>query len=94
MKEEIVRGKLIIETQDLNQYEMNIDLLEESGFGRLPNCRSCDINIPSMADLAFGNWGVIGPLAGQSTFVEIFSPRVLKYWKKQKMMDAYIWNIL
>ena len=28
-----------------------------------------------MADLALGNWGVIGPLAGKATFVEVFSEK-------------------
>jgi len=90
LKEEINRGKLIIETQDLNLYEMNIDFLEEAGFGRRPNCRRCDINIPFMADLAFGNWGVIGLSTGQSTFVEVFSPKgaeILENAKNEGYVD-------
>ena len=38
--------------------------------GRRENCQRCDLKIPSNADLALGNWGVIGPLAGKATFVE------------------------
>lgn len=43
--------------------------------GRRENCQRCDLKIPSNADLALGNWGVIGPLAGKATFVEVFSDK-------------------
>lgn len=75
VKEEIAKGKLIIETKDCEEKEIPIDDLEEEGFGRRTNCRRCDINIPRMADLALGNWGVIGPLAGKATFVEVFTDK-------------------
>lgn len=74
IKEEIAKGNLIIETADGEQ-EISIDELEEQGYGRRTNCRRCEINIPRMADLALGNWGVIGPLAGKATFVEVFSEK-------------------
>ncbi|OPY25816.1 MAG: Formate dehydrogenase subunit beta [Methanobacterium sp. PtaU1.Bin242] len=75
VKEEIAKGKLIIETKDGAEKEIPIDDLEEEGYGRRTNCRRCDINIPRMADLALGNWGVIGPLAGKATFVEVFTDK-------------------
>ena len=41
--------------------------------GRRENCQRCELKIPANADLALGNWGVIGPLTGKATFVEVFS---------------------
>lgn len=72
VKEEIAKGKLIIETKD-GEKEISIDELEDEGYGRRSNCRRCDVNIPDMADMAFGNWGVIGPKAGKATFIEVFT---------------------
>jgi formate dehydrogenase (coenzyme F420) beta subunit len=74
VKEEIAKGNLIIETAD-EEKEISIDDLEDQGFGRRTNCRRCENNIPKMADLALGNWGVIGPLAGKATFIEVFSEK-------------------
>ena len=72
IKEEIAKGKLIMETAD-GEKAFKIDELEEQGMGRRENCQRCNLKIPSNADLALGNWGVIGPLAGKATFVEVFS---------------------
>ena len=72
VKEEISKGKLIMETAD-GEKGFKIDELEEQGMGRRENCQRCNLKIPSNADLALGNWGVIGPLAGKATFVEVFS---------------------
>jgi formate dehydrogenase (coenzyme F420) beta subunit len=83
LKEEINRGKLIIQTLNKSR-EMSIGPLEEAGYGRRSNCRRCDVNIPTMADLAFGNWGVIGPSAGQKTFVEVFSQKGAEILEKAK----------
>jgi len=85
IKEEIAKGNLIIETADGEQ-EISIDELEDQGYGRRTNCRRCEINIPRMADLALGNWGVIGPLAGKATFVEVFSEKGADIL--QKAIDA------
>ena len=74
VKEEIAKGNLIIETAD-DEKEISIDELEDEGYGRRTNCRRCETNIPKMSDLAMGNWGVIGPLAGKATFVEVFSDK-------------------
>lgn len=75
VKEEIAKSKLIVETEDGTEKEIKIDDLEEEGFGRRTNCRRCEVNIPKMTDLACGNWGVIGPLAGKATFIEVCSPK-------------------
>ncbi|HIH64067.1 MAG TPA: formate dehydrogenase [Methanothermobacter thermautotrophicus] len=74
IKEEIAKGKLIIETSD-DEKGISVDEVEEMGYGRRTNCRRCEKNIPRMADLALGNWGVIGPLAGKATFVEVTSEK-------------------
>ncbi|WP_424359547.1 Coenzyme F420 hydrogenase/dehydrogenase, beta subunit C-terminal domain [Methanocella sp. MCL-LM] len=73
IKEEIAKGKFIIVTKNHEHKEVSIDELEEHGSGRRQNCQRCEIKIPTMADLACGNWGVIGPLAGKATFVEVCS---------------------
>ncbi len=75
VKEEIAKGNLVIETADDTEKEISIDELEDQGYGRRTNCRRCETNIPKMSDLAMGNWGVIGPLAGKATFVEVFSEK-------------------
>jgi formate dehydrogenase subunit beta len=75
VKEEIAKGNLVIETADDSEKEVSIDELEDQGYGRRTNCRRCETNIPKMADLAMGNWGVIGPQAGKATFVEVFSQK-------------------
>ena len=72
IKEEISKGKLIMETAD-GEKGIKIDELEAQGMGRRENCQRCNLKIPSNADLALGNWGVIGELAGKATFVEVFS---------------------
>lgn len=78
IKEEIASGKFIIVTKDHQHKEIKIDDLEDKGVGRRLNCQRCDIKIPRMADLACGNWGVIGPLAGKATFVEVCSEKGAK----------------
>jgi formate dehydrogenase subunit beta len=85
LKEEIAKGNLIIETAD-EEKEISIDELEEQGYGRRTNCRRCENNIPVMSDIAMGNWGVIGPLAGKATFVEVFSEKGADVL--QKAIDA------
>src|SRR5665811_1088485 len=72
-KEEISKGNFIIETKDHEHKELKVDDLEEMGYGRRANCRRCEEKIPRSMDLAFGNWGVIGPDAGKATFVEVCS---------------------
>lgn len=74
-KEEIAKGKLIMETKDGEEKGISIEELEEEGMGRRENCQRCSMNIPTNADLALGNWGVIGPLTGKATFVEVCSEK-------------------
>lgn len=82
VKEEIAKGKLIVLTKDGQHKEVSIDSLEEEGYGRRKNCQRCEFFIPRMADIACGNWGVIGPDAGESTFVEVLTD------KGQKLIDT------
>ena len=73
-KEEIDKGQFIIEYEGGHK-GISIDELEEEGFGRRSNCRRCKLKIPRQADLACGNWGVIGDKAGKATFVEVCSDK-------------------
>jgi formate dehydrogenase subunit beta len=75
VKEEISKGKLIMETADGEEKGFGIEDLEEDGMGRRENCQRCNLKIPSNSDLALGNWGVIGELAGKATFVEVFTEK-------------------
>ena len=73
-KEEIDKGQFIIEYKGGHK-GISIDELEEAGYGRRSNCRRCKYKIPRQADLACGNWGVIGDKAGKATFVEVCSEK-------------------
>ncbi|MDK2789877.1 MAG: formate dehydrogenase [Methanothermococcus sp.] len=75
VKEEIDKGKFIIELKDGTHKGIKIDYLEEEGYGRRTNCQRCEVKIPRKADLACGNWGVIGEDAGKWTFVEVCSEK-------------------
>ena len=69
-KEEIDKGQFIIEYEGGHK-GISMDELEEAGYGRRSNCRRCKVKVPRQADLACGNWGVIGDKAGKATFVEV-----------------------
>jgi len=73
-KEEIDKGQFIIEYEGGHK-GISMDELEEQGFGRRSNCRRCNYKVPRQADLACGNWGVIGEKAGKATFVEVCSDK-------------------
>ncbi|WP_292731692.1 Coenzyme F420 hydrogenase/dehydrogenase, beta subunit C-terminal domain [Methanoculleus sp.] len=75
VKEEIDKGQFIIQTKDGQHKGISMDELEEEGFGRRANCRRCKMKVPRQADLACGNWGVIGEQAGKATFVEVCSEK-------------------
>jgi len=75
VKEEIDKGKFIVFTKDGEEKGISMDELEEEGYGRRKNCQRCKTKIPRQTDLACGNWGVIGPLAGKATFVEVCSDK-------------------
>lgn len=70
VKEEIAKGNLIFFT-DSDELARSIDELEDAGWGRRENCRYCDVKIPSMCDMACGNWGT--PANKNITFVEVFT---------------------
>ncbi|KUG19511.1 MAG: Coenzyme F420 hydrogenase/dehydrogenase, beta subunit C-terminal domain [Methanomicrobiaceae archaeon] len=73
-KEEIDKGQFIIE-YDGGHKGISMDDLEDEGYGRRSNCRRCLYKIPRQADLACGNWGVIGDKAGKATFIEVCSDK-------------------
>jgi formate dehydrogenase subunit beta len=73
--EDIEKGKLIYRTKDGNEKAISIEELEEAGFGRRNNCQYCQLKIPVNSDLACGNWGVIGDLAGSATFCEVMNEK-------------------
>jgi formate dehydrogenase subunit beta len=73
-KEEIDKGQFIIEYEGGHK-GISIDELEDDGYGRRSNCRRCLYKVPRQADLACGNWGVIGDKAGKATFVEVCSDK-------------------
>jgi formate dehydrogenase subunit beta len=73
-KEEIDKGQFIIEYEGGHK-GISMDELEEQGYGRRTNCRRCKLKITRQADLACGNWGVIGDKAGKATFVEVCSDK-------------------
>ncbi|MCK9307717.1 MAG: Coenzyme F420 hydrogenase/dehydrogenase, beta subunit C-terminal domain [Methanoculleus sp.] len=73
-KEEIDKGQFIIEYEGGHK-GIKIDELEDEGYGRRSNCRRCLYKVPRQADLACGNWGVIGEKAGKATFVEVCSEK-------------------
>jgi len=76
-KEEIDKGQFIIEYEGGHK-GISMDELEEAGYGRRSNCRRCKLKVPRQADLACGNWGVIGDKAGKATFVEVCSEKGAK----------------
>ncbi len=75
VKEEIDKGQFIIKIADGSHKGISMDELEEQGYGRRNNCRRCKMKVPRQADLACGNWGVIGDKAGKTTFVEVCSEK-------------------
>jgi len=50
--EDIEDGKLKIRLRDGSEKEGDLAELEAKGLGRRENCRRCDINIPTMSDIA------------------------------------------
>jgi formate dehydrogenase subunit beta len=72
VSEDIEDGKLKVRLRDGSEKERDLAELEAKGLGRRENCRRCDLNIPTMADIACGKWGAEGK---QATFVEVCSDR-------------------
>ncbi|MCS3924038.1 Coenzyme F420 hydrogenase/dehydrogenase, beta subunit C-terminal domain [Methanosalsum natronophilum] len=73
VNEKISKGHFLVFTKNGETHSLPIDELEDEGYGRRTNCRRCSYKIPRSADLACGNWGVIGEMAGKSTFIEVCS---------------------
>lgn len=71
VSEEIDKGKFIIELEDGTHKAVEIDELEEKGFGRRSNCQRCELKIPRNADLACGNWGA----EPGWTFIEVITEK-------------------
>lgn len=71
VREEIDKGKFIVELKDGSHKEISIDYLEEEGFGRRENCQRCELMVPRNADIACGNWGA----AEGWTFIEVNTDR-------------------
>jgi formate dehydrogenase subunit beta len=86
-KEEIDKGQFIIEYEGGHK-GISMDELEEAGFGRRTNCRRCKMKVPRQADIACGNWGVIGDKAGKATFVEICSEKGADLFNKAVQSGA------
>jgi len=70
--EDIEDNRLIARLKDGTEKEKNLAELEEKGYGRRENCRRCETNIPVMADIACGKWGVSDK---KSTFIEVCSEK-------------------
>ena len=70
--EDIEDGKLTITLKDGSEKERDLAELEEKGYGRRENCRRCETNIPTMADVACGKWGAKDK---RTTFIEVCSDK-------------------
>ncbi len=70
--EDIEEGKLTITLKDGSEKERDLAELEEKGYGRRENCRRCEANIPTMADIACGKWGTKDK---RTTFIEVCSDK-------------------
>ena len=87
-KERISKGKFIIETP-AGEFSISMDELEEENSGRRSNCRRCKMKIPRQADLACGEWGVIGT---EATFVEVRSAKgaeLLEHAKTAGVIETF-----
>jgi len=72
IKEEISKGDLVFITKK-EEFARSIDELEEMEYGRRESCMYCDYKIPSVCDIACGNWGT--PSNKNITFVEVFTEK-------------------
>ena len=83
--EDIENGKLIIKLKDGAQKEKDLAELEKKALGRRENCRRCEINIPTMADIACGKWGINDKKA---TFIEVCSQKGSDFMEKAIEAEA------
>ncbi len=70
---DIEDDKLIVTLKDNARIERELTELEDKGYGRRENCRRCEINIPIMADIACGKWGI--DAGEKATFVQLCSKK-------------------
>ncbi len=70
--EDIEDNRLIVRVKDGTEKEKDLAELEEKGYGRRENCHRCETNIPVMADIACGKWGISDK---KSTFIEVCSEK-------------------
>ena len=68
----IIEGKLVVTTEE-GEHAIPIDEVERNGYGRRESCKYCNTNIPLMADLACGSWGV--PRGMKATFIEVLTEK-------------------
>lgn len=88
-KERIAKGKFLVETPE-EEFAIPIDKLEEENLGRRSNCRRCKLKIPRQADLACGEWGVMGT---EATFVEVCSAKgaeILEHAKVAGVVETFL----
>ncbi|MCK4565772.1 MAG: Coenzyme F420 hydrogenase/dehydrogenase, beta subunit C-terminal domain [Candidatus Thorarchaeota archaeon] len=74
IREDIDGGKFTITLQNGKSLSKDLLKLEEKGLGRRDNCRRCEINIPTFADMACGKWGTESE-ENSGTFIEIYSTK-------------------
>lgn len=74
VREDIDEGKLTIFLKNGKSKSLDLLKLEKKGLGRRDNCRRCEINIPTFADLACGKWGAESEEKG-GTFIEVYSQK-------------------
>jgi len=73
VREDIEDGTLTIWLHDGTSAALDLAELEEKQYGRRDNCRRCETNIPTMADVACGKWGVED--GAKATFVEVLTEK-------------------
>jgi formate dehydrogenase subunit beta len=72
VSEDIEGTRLRVKRGDGTVADADLAELEDRGLGRRENCRRCEVNIPTMADIACGKWGTDDR---KVTFVEACSER-------------------
>ncbi len=78
--------KLTVTLSDGTKKEKDLEELEQKGYGRRENCRRCDVNIPRMADIACGKWGV--KEGEKQSFIEVCSDTGTEFMDKAVESDA------
>ncbi len=79
VEEDIDDGKVTIKLKDGTEHMKELAELETAGYGRRENCRRCDVNIPTMTDIACGKWGAEGKKA---SFIQLCSTKGSEIFNK------------